>query len=83
LRRAPKNRYSPNAFADLSEHGYQIGFVPEEDAVEVAPLLDNGHPYSAEVKKILTGGLVPIPVVIADVYRTDCTLDGALDQTQI
>jgi hypothetical protein len=41
-------------------------------------LLDNGHPYSAEVKKILTGGRVPIPVVIADVYRTDCTLDGVV-----
>ena len=51
----------------------QIGFVPERDAVQMAPLLDAGHPYIAFVTKILTGGRSPIPVVQADLYRTDAT----------
>lgn len=71
LRRDPSNAFSSNAIAIQLQNGSQIGFVPEQHAVEIAPLLDSGHPYVAFITKILTGGRSPIPVVQADVYRTD------------
>jgi len=70
------NKYSRNAVEVRTRSGHQIGFVPEEDAVDIAPLLDAGHPYLAEIKKILTGGRFPIPVVIAEIYRKDATVHG-------
>ena len=79
LVRDPGNRYSRNAVEVRTTSGHQIGFVPEEDAADVAPLLDAGHPYLAQIKKILTGGRYPIPVVIADVYRKDATISGLVD----
>jgi HIRAN domain len=74
LVRDPDNRHSRNTVQVHTESGHQIGFVPEDDAADVAPLLDAGHPYSAQIKKILTGGQYPIPVVIADIYRKDATV---------
>lgn len=79
LVRDPGNRYSRNAVEVRTTSGHQIGFVPEEDAADVAPLLDAGHPYLAQIKKILTGGRNPIPVVIADVYRQDATVPDLVD----
>lgn len=74
LVRDPSNKHSRNAVEVRTTSGHQIGFVPEEDAADIAPLLDAGHPYLAQIKKILTGGRYPIPVVIADVYRRDATV---------
>jgi hypothetical protein len=76
LVRDPTNRYSQNAIEVRTASGHQIGFVPEEDAVDVAPLLDAGHPYLAKIKKILTGGRSPIPVVIAEIYRKGAAVSG-------
>jgi hypothetical protein len=73
LRRDPGNPFSSNAIAIQLPNGVQVGFVPEVHAVEMAPLLDRGHPYVAFITKILTGGRSPIPVVQADIYRTDST----------
>jgi hypothetical protein len=53
-----------------------IGFVPEDHAVDLAPLLDSGHKYIARVKKVLTGGRSPIPVAVVDVYRSDSATVG-------
>lgn len=55
------NRYSLFAIAVQLENGKQIGFVPEEDAQRLAPLLDEGAKCAAYVTKILTGGRSPIP----------------------
>lgn len=74
LDRDPGNKFSRSAVEVRTTSGHQIGFVPEEYAVDIAPLLDAGHPYIAEIKKILTAGRNPIPVVIADIYRKEATL---------
>jgi uncharacterized tellurite resistance protein B-like protein len=79
LVRDPGNRYSRNAVEVRTSSGHQIGFVPEEDAADVAPLLDAGHPYIAQIKKILTGGRYPIPVVVADLYRKDAAVPSLVD----
>lgn len=84
LVRDPGNRYSTNAAEVRTASGHQIGFVPEEDAADLAPLLDAGHSYLAQIKKILTGGRHPIPVVIADVYRKDSTVSDLVQpQAQV
>jgi len=69
------NRYSCFAVAVLLENGEQIGFVPEEDAQLLAPLLDEGVKYAAWMTKILGSGRVPIPVVQAKLYRRGSTVD--------
>lgn len=76
LVRDPANAYSRNAIEVRLASGDQIGFVPEADARDMARLLDEGQRYHAELKKILTGGRAPIPVVIADFYDADATVAG-------
>ncbi len=67
LVRDHRNAFSPNAIEIRIQTGEQIGFVPELDARELAPLLDRGATYEARIKKILTYGRCPIPVVIVQV----------------
>src|SRR5256885_12444632 len=55
------------------QNGMQIGFVPEDYAVDVAPLLDSGLPHDAFITKVLTGGRSPIPVVQAYLHRADAS----------
>jgi hypothetical protein len=68
LERDPRNRHSKNAIEILTSKGEQIGFVPEDDATEIAPLLDAGNRAEATVKKLLTAGRSPLPVVVVSVY---------------
>lgn len=77
LAREPNNQYSRNAIEIRLSSGRQIGYVPESDAVRIAPLLDAGGRVAASVKKVLTGGRVPIPVVVASVYSNDSDVPGA------
>lgn len=63
-----RNSHSKNAIEIHAHRGAQIGFVPEEDARVLAPLLDAGKRWEATVKKVLTGGRSPLPVVIVSVY---------------
>jgi hypothetical protein len=76
LVRDPKNKFSRNAVEVRLRNGMQIGFVPEDDAPDVAPLLDQGYPHVAHVTKVLSGGRVPIPVVQAYLYRKDAKVEG-------
>jgi hypothetical protein len=69
------NRYSRFAIAVRLDNGKQIGFVPEEDAQRLAPLLDQGAKCAAWMTKILGSGRVPIPVVQTKLYRADSTVD--------
>jgi len=71
------NTFSKNAIQVRIQAGHQIGFVPEVDACVLAPLLDQGCKYEASVKKILGYGRVPIPVVIARLYRPEASVDVA------
>ena len=63
-----------NAIEVRIPNGMVVGYVPEKYAEDVAPLLDADHPYDAYVKKILTGGRSPIPVVVAQLYSREATL---------
>ncbi len=76
LVREPDNKYSKYATGVVLENGLQIGYVPEEEVDEFAPYLDSGYPYKAFIKKILDGGRVPIPVIIASVYNFDAPVSG-------
>ncbi|MBL9124342.1 MAG: hypothetical protein JNG90_11975 [Planctomycetaceae bacterium] len=69
LARDPASPLSPNAIEVRLENGYMIGFVPEEDAVQLAPLLDEGCPHFAEIKAIVEGGRAPVPVVTSRIYE--------------
>lgn len=69
------NRYSRFAVAVQLDNGMQIGFVPEEDAQHLAPLLDEGAKCAAWMTKILGSGRVPIPVVQAKLYSADSSID--------
>ena len=75
LVRDPHNKHSRNAIEVRIDNGMQIGFVPEDYAPEVAPLLDAGHPHKAEVKKII-GYRYSIPVIQAYLYATDSDEPG-------
>jgi hypothetical protein len=75
LARDPDNRYSRNAITVVTASGHHIGFVPEEHASDLAPLLDRAHPYVAKIKKVLTGSTHPIPVVVADLFRHDAKIE--------
>jgi hypothetical protein len=44
-------------------NGSEIGFVPEVDARQLAPLLDGGSRYEARITEVLATGRSPIPVV--------------------
>lgn len=71
------NRYSANAVAVVDDKGVCLGYVPEDDASDVADFLDRNHPYKARIKKIWTardGNLVPI--IQFEFYRPDCAVPG-------
>jgi len=70
LLRDINNKYSRNAVMVLTKQGYQIGFVPEDYAKDIAQLLDKDCPHQATVTKIL-GYNHPIPVIQCYFYRTD------------
>jgi hypothetical protein len=82
LVRDPNNKYSRNAVEVRIENGMQIGFLPEDYAPEVAPLLDAGHPHKAEVKKII-GYRYSIPVVQAHLYPADSDEPGIVFNSDV
>lgn len=49
LRRDPANAHDPNAIAVDTAAGKQLGWVPRELALDIAPELDAGRPWSALV----------------------------------
>ena len=62
-------------------NGFQIGYVPEDEASQIAPLLDQGYPHAAFVKRILPGG--GVPVVIADIYRPEAQIEYASYESDV
>jgi HIRAN domain len=80
LVREPGNKYSRNAVGVCLDNALKIGYVPEELATEIAPLLDGGHRQSAYLTKILSGGRTPIPVVQAYLYRPDAEVPVRLSR---
>jgi hypothetical protein len=83
LVRDRQNKYSRNAIEVRLKNGMQIGFVPEDDAVELAPFLDKGCKHHSYITKILTRGRSPIPVVQAEVYSPEATIMGVVKESQV
>ena len=77
------NAFSRNAVEVRLSNGMQAGYVPEEHAIDVAPLLDAGHKHIAYVKKILTGGRTPIPVIVASLFSPDADRPDAIAEHQV
>ncbi len=71
LERDRDNRYSHAVIAVHVESGEQIGFVPEEHAQRLAPIMDRGAIAQAYLTKLLTGGRSPIPIVQARFFRSE------------
>lgn len=82
LKRESGNSHSRNAIAVLTESGRPVGYVPEDWAIDLAPLLDDGALHTATFKKILDYDTGPVPVVIARFYEPAATVPGALRQDQ-
>ncbi len=83
LVRDPDNEHDRNAIEIRVRQGFQIGFVPREDAGRLALLLDAGHSHQAHVTKILHGRRAPIPVVQIHIYHYEAEIDGAVTQDEI
>jgi hypothetical protein len=76
LRRDPTNPHSRNAIEVRTADGHMVGYVPEDDARDLAPLLDAGAMYYADFTKILGRRQVPIPVVDCHLFPDGATQKG-------
>jgi len=70
------NAHSRNAIEVRDQSGRQIGFVPEADAVVLAPYLDAGYRLRTSVKHMWQGRQCLIPIVEGDVYAPENRLPG-------
>ncbi len=68
LARQREDCASDAAISVRLSNGSEIGFVPDDDARQLAPLLDDGCRYEARITEVLTTGRGPIPVVQARVF---------------
>lgn len=82
LQRDKGNAFSPRAIAVITPSGRTIGYVPEDYALDIAPLLDDGALHSASFKKVLDYDTGPVPVVIARLYSPGASLPDAKRQDQ-
>ncbi len=78
LVREVDNQFDLNAVRIMTRDGYEIGYVPREEAAQMAHFLDAGFKQSAYCVKILQGQRAPIPVIDATFYRPEATVPGAL-----
>ena len=83
LVREPNNPYSRNATLIRLRNGLDIGYVPETEAVRLAPLLDQGALHSASVKKVLRGGRAPWPVIWGELYSEQAQVPDAVAQQNV
>jgi hypothetical protein len=66
LEREPHNQFDPNAIKvldpDTEEH---LGYVAKEHAIEIAPLMDQGHIFDCTVTGFMKVGM-PILTIVCD-----------------
>lgn len=77
------NEHDRNAIEVLTEDGDQVGYVPKDEARELAPLLDDGALQHAIFYRILDRGRYPIPVVNGQLYAKDATVPNATSQEDV
>jgi hypothetical protein len=75
LQREPASPHGVATIAVKLSGGQQLGFVPKDDARRLAPLLDGGCRYTAQISEIIGASRSSIPVVRADLYRPGGLLD--------
>lgn len=70
LEREPDNTHDENAILVLSTDDAELGYVPRENASQMAPLIDSGAQVNATVKKLweANDGHI-IPIVIANLLH--------------
>jgi len=73
----PDNPHDECAVAVTLTDGRKIGYVPRHDSEDVSGCIDDGGYFVATVKKILTGGRFPVPVIVLQFYRPDQLADIA------
>ena len=78
LVRDRNNRYSRAAIEVRVANGMQIGYVPDDEAQRVAPLLDQGALHIARVKLIWPGRRVDVPIIEARLYAADSEVEGCV-----
>jgi hypothetical protein len=72
LEREPDNAHDDNAILVLTDDGTELGYVPRQDARQMAPLLDSGADVKATIKKLLqTDEGHVLPVVISTILQGD------------
>jgi ribosomal protein L37AE/L43A len=55
LKRDPKNHYDRNAIGVETSYGQNIGWIPKENAKNIAPSMDTGTQYFIKILRILGG----------------------------
>lgn len=83
LVRDRNNHHSKYAIEVRLKTGHMVGYVPNDFAKSVAPLLDRGCLHRAYFTKVLTGGRSPIPVVQAYFYNPDAQTEGAVAEGSV
>ncbi len=83
LLRESDNKHSRYATKVLTENGSCVGYVPEEFARDIGPLLDRGCSHSASFKKVLSYASGPVPVVLAEIFDADLSPAGACSQDDV
>ena len=83
LRREYANPHDKNAIAVYLKSGVQIGYMPKDYAKEVAPMIDAGARHDASIKKVLTEGRSPVPIVFAYLYSADTSPEIATSQKEV
>jgi len=78
LVREPSNRYSKAAIGVRLANGMSIGYVPDEDAQSIAPLLDAGALHRATIKKIWPGRRVDVPIISAELFDVNSGVTGCV-----
>lgn len=71
----PDNRHDRHAVKVLSGRNSHLGYVPRDAAGDFSALLNEGNRYRGYVKKII-GYNRKIPVVVAEFYGRDATVEG-------
>jgi HIRAN domain len=60
LIREPRNRHDPNAISVRSARGVCIGYIARDDAAGLAPIIDAGRHFTAQIHE-LRGGIPDYP----------------------
>jgi hypothetical protein len=73
LVREPANENDPSAILVVFPNGAEVGYVPREDAVDLAPLLDDGYKYQAHIDVINPAEAGKLPEVQAFFFPPNST----------